>query len=369
MPMFNQAPPHRRRRRARADGRGSDRLRVIGQEMQFVEIVLDPGEPRSPRRARSSTWIPGSRWRHLRDGSHQHRSKVLRQARGRREARAHRRVAVHDGVRQRCARAPEGRVRGTVPGKIIPIDLRSTAHPAVSEGCVPVRGEGIAVASRGTRRSRRPVRRRGLHPAELEVRASRSSTRRDDRLADLKPARRSPRHGLPRRVRAACQLHIQWVGGFKSALFGRGLFFATLTGPVASGCSRCRSRGSRVGCSRGRRVGLRARRRGSAIGASAWLVSAPDRAVAEHWRRRPAAGRSATSTGVRVVQEQHLAELRWRIACSAVLHARTPPRRPLLGSGCMEDTLSEDTAYPAGRRLRQRSAVHRAGSLSAATRP
>jgi hypothetical protein len=36
---------------------------------------------------------------------------------------------------------------------------------------------------------------------------------------------------------------IQFVGKVKTALFGgEGLFFATLTGPGASGCSRCRSR-------------------------------------------------------------------------------------------------------------------------------
>ena len=46
-------------------GRRSDVIdyEIYGEEMQFVEITLDPGEAASRRRARSCTWIRASRWR------------------------------------------------------------------------------------------------------------------------------------------------------------------------------------------------------------------------------------------------------------------------------------------------------------------
>ena len=36
---------------------------IFGQEMQYVEITLDPARPASPRPAPSSTWTRASRWR------------------------------------------------------------------------------------------------------------------------------------------------------------------------------------------------------------------------------------------------------------------------------------------------------------------
>ena len=66
---------------------------------------------------------------------------------------------------------------------------------------------------------------------------------------------------------------IQFVGGIKTALFGgEGIFFATLQGPAACGCSRCRSAAWPIASTRRRRrarAGARKRAR-SSIARRAW---------------------------------------------------------------------------------------------------
>ena len=96
------------------------------------------------------------------------------------------------------------------PGKIIPIDLRAARrHAAVPEGRIPVRGEGHLGRHRVEQESRRrPVRRRGLHPAEARRAGPRvHPRRRHDRVARARGGRNSAaRHRLPRRIRAARDL-------------------------------------------------------------------------------------------------------------------------------------------------------------------
>ena len=175
-----------------------------------------------------------------------------------------------NGGRQR----PEGRLRLALPGQ----DRRPRPAPArrpgaLPEGRLPLRRQGHLGGHRVQPQARRrPLRRRGLHPAEARGQtASPSST----------PAAPSCRASSPRarrcastpaawsRSRRTVQYDIQMVSGDQDrALRRRGavLRLAHRT-RAGSGSSRCRSAGWPGGCSRRCRAawpGARARARSSA---------------------------------------------------------------------------------------------------------
>jgi len=207
---------------------------------------------------------------------------------------------------------------------------------------------------------RGPVRGRGLHPAEARgqrprvhsmpaARSSRASfTRRDA----------APRHRLSVAFERTVNYDIQWVGGFKTALFGgEGLFFATLTGPGASGSSRCRSRASRGACSpprsrRGSGAAKDPRSAGSARDPSPRPPARPRGVHETDTPRRLVTSPLPTLDVLPPSEPWSYAEIRvelpWRMACSSSGHARMPPRDGRLqprAIGCTSDTLEQDTAF------------------------
>ncbi len=93
---------------------------------------------------------------------------------------------------------------------------------------------------------RRLVRRRRVHHAAAAGRRLGVRSRRGHAAGTDARARRAHprRHGCIVALQPSVNYEIEYVGEIKSALFGgEGLFFATLRGPGKSGCSRCRSAG------------------------------------------------------------------------------------------------------------------------------
>ena len=168
-----------------------------------------PARPASPRPARSSTWIPTSRWRRS--------SATARRRQGQgsdfmgKLLSAGKRVLTGEslfmtvfsnggGQRQKvafaCALSGQDRRARPAPAR---------RPDALSEGRLPVRGEGHLGRHRVPEAARRrPVRRRGVHPAEARRRRPRlRPRRRHDRRARSRGRRDAARrHRLPGGVRA-----------------------------------------------------------------------------------------------------------------------------------------------------------------------
>jgi hypothetical protein len=147
---------------------------IYGEDMQFVEIELDPGEAAIAEAGSlmykdvAVRWTPCSAT--VRQAS---RRRLHGQAAGRRQARDHRRKPVHHGVhnaqRQRqgpCAFA------APYPGTIVPMNLSELGgNDHLPEGQLPVRGARRADRHAPSEEDpHRPVRRRGLHHAEARGR-------------------------------------------------------------------------------------------------------------------------------------------------------------------------------------------------------
>ena len=102
------------------------------------------------------------------DGSQQQQGGLHGRAAGRRQAAAHRRVAVHDRVpRTRAQGKRKVAFAAPYPGKIMAAAPRGARRRADrAEGLVPVRRQGRVARHRVHQAlRRRAVRRRGLHPA------------------------------------------------------------------------------------------------------------------------------------------------------------------------------------------------------------
>ncbi len=211
---------------------------VIGSEMQFVEVVLDPGEAAIAEAGAFFYMDPGIKMETIfGDGSQQ----AQQQGFFGKLAAGAKRVLTGESLfmtvfgnganeRQKVAFA------APYPGKIIPIDLRQHGGTLLCQkDAFLCAAKGIAVGIAWNKKVGA-----GLFGGEgfilqkLEgqglafIHAGGTVVSRD-----LKP-------GETLRLDTGCLVafeprvtyDIQWVGGFKSALFGgEGLFFATLTGP------------------------------------------------------------------------------------------------------------------------------------------
>ena len=122
------------------------------------------------------------------------------------------------------------------PGKLKQIDLAGGASWLCQRDSFLCATDGIEIGIAFTKRfGRRALRRRGLHPA-----APRPATAPCSSTAAATSSSSTWWPGQTLRVDTGCivafeenvQYDIQFVGGFKNALFGgEGLFLATLTGP------------------------------------------------------------------------------------------------------------------------------------------
>lgn len=211
---------------------------VIGSEMQFVEIVLDPGEAAVAEAGAFFYMDPGIKMETIfGDGSQQ----AQQQGFFSKLAAGAKRVLTGESLfmtvfgnganeRQKVAFA------APYPGKIIPVDLRQHGGTLLCQkDAFLCAAKGIAVGIAWNKKVGA-----GLFGGEgfilqkIEgqglafIHAGGTIVSRD-----LKP-------GETLRLDTGCLVafepsvnyDIQWVGGFKSALFGgEGLFFATLTGP------------------------------------------------------------------------------------------------------------------------------------------
>lgn len=211
---------------------------VIGSEMQFVEIVLDPGEAAIAEAGAFFYMDPGIKMETIfGDGSQQ----AQQQGFFGKLAAGAKRVLTGESLfmtvfgnganeRQKVAFA------APYPGKIIPVDLRQHGGTLLCQkDAFLCAAKGIAVGIAWNKKIGA-----GLFGGEgfilqkIEgqglafIHAGGTIVSRD-----LKP-------GETLRLDTGCLVafepkvnyDIQWVGGFKSALFGgEGLFFATLTGP------------------------------------------------------------------------------------------------------------------------------------------
>ena len=213
---------------------------IFGEEMQFVEITLDPGEAVHRRGRRVHVHGP----RHP-DGDHlrrrlgaERRRRLHGQAADGRQARAHRRVAVHDRLRQhrrrRGRRWPSPR---PTRARSSPLDLRQLGGAMLCQkDAFLCAAKGISVGIAFQKKLGA-----GLFGGEGFILQKLDG----DGLAFVhaggthRRARRS-RAGETLRLDTGCLVafepavnyDIQMVPGIKTALFGgEGLFFATLTGP------------------------------------------------------------------------------------------------------------------------------------------
>ena len=213
-------------------------FKIIGNEMQFVEVELDPGESAVAEAGSMMYMTPGIQMETVfGDGSQQRERRRHGRAARRRQAPADRREPVHDRVHQlRRPASSSVAFAAPYPGKILPLDLNAARRPAdLPEGLVPLRGARRLDRHRlPAQDRRRPVRRRRLHHAAARGRRPLLRPRR--RHAPRARARAgrdaARRHGLSRRAAADGALRHPVRRQLKTALFGgEGLFFATLTGP------------------------------------------------------------------------------------------------------------------------------------------
>jgi len=211
---------------------------VIGEEMQFVEIVLDPGEAAIAEAGAFFYMDPGIKMETIfGDGSHQAQEQGFF---GKLAAGAKRvltgeslfmTVFGNDAkVRQKVAFA------APYPGKIIPIDLRQHGGTLLCQkDAFLCAAKGIAVGIAWNKKVGA-----GLFGGEGFILQKLEGQGLAFIHAGGTIVARELKAGETLRLDTGCLVamepqvtyDIQWVGGFKSALFGgEGLFFATLTGP------------------------------------------------------------------------------------------------------------------------------------------
>jgi len=239
-PMFHQAPPPPPPPPAGPAPMVADQIdfEVIGQEMQFVEIVLDPGEAAIAEAGAFFYMDPGIKMETIfGDGSHQAQDQGFF---GKLAAGA-KRVLTGESLfmtvfgngaqeRQKVAFA------APYPGKIIPIDLRQHGGTLLCQkDAFLCAAKGIAVGIAWNKKVGA-----GLFGGEGFILQKLEGQGLAFIHAGGTIVSRDLKAGETLRLDTGCLVafephvnyDIQWVGGFKSALFGgEGLFFATLTGP------------------------------------------------------------------------------------------------------------------------------------------
>ncbi|MBA3455863.1 MAG: TIGR00266 family protein [Deltaproteobacteria bacterium] len=211
---------------------------VIGEEMQFVEIVLDPGEAAIAEAGSFFYMEPGIKMETIfGDGSHQAQDQGFF---GKLAAGA-KRVLTGESLfmtvfgnaareRQKVAFA------APYPGKIIPIDLRQHGGTLLCQkDAFLCAAKGIAVGIAWNKKLGA-----GVFGGEGFILQKLEGQGLAFIHAGGTVVSRELEAGETLRIDTGCLVafeprvnyDIQWVGGFKSALFGgEGLFFATLTGP------------------------------------------------------------------------------------------------------------------------------------------
>ena len=165
--------------------------KIFGDDMQFVEVELDPNEATVAEAGGMMYMDDGIEMETIFGDGSQQQGGVPRRADGRRQAAADRRVAVHDRLpqpqRRRRSRSPSAR---RIPGKIVAIHLAEIGGELIAQKdsfLAAAKGVSIGIAFQ-TQARRRPVRRRGLHHAaaagrRLGVRPRRRHAARADARA------------------------------------------------------------------------------------------------------------------------------------------------------------------------------------------
>lgn len=209
---------------------------IVGQEMQFVEIVLDPGEAAIAEAGSFFYMDPGIRMETIfGDGSQVQQGFFGKLAAGAKRVLTGESLFMTvfgNGARERQKVA----FAAPYPGKIVPIDLRQHGGTLLCQkDAFLCAAKGISVGIAWNKRLGA-----GLFGGEgfilqkLEgqglafIHAGGTIVARD--LAPGETVRLDTGCLVAFEPRVAYD--IQWIGGFKTALFGgEGLFFATLTGP------------------------------------------------------------------------------------------------------------------------------------------
>ena len=221
--------------------------KIFGDDMQFVEVELDPNEATVAEAGGMMYMDDGIEMETIfGDGSNQQDRRVPGRADGRGQAPADRRVAVHDRLPQ--PRRPEEarRVRRAVSGQDRPDSPRRDrrrAHRA--EGLVPRRSEGRRHRHRVPEEvRRRVVRRRGIHHAAPAGRRLGVRPRRRHAAGADAGARRSDprRHRLHRGLSAvgAATTSSTSARSSRRSSAAKDCSSPRCAGRAASGCSRCR---------------------------------------------------------------------------------------------------------------------------------
>jgi len=239
-PMFALAPPPPPPPPAGPAPQVADQIdfEVIGSEMQFVEIVLDPGEAAIAEAGAFFYMDPGIKMETIfGDGS----KAAQEQGFFGKLAAGAKRVLTGESLfmtvfgngateRQKVAFA------APYPGKIIPIDLRQHGGTMICQkDAFLCAAKGISVGIAWNKKIGA-----GLFGGEGFILQKLEGQGLAFIHAGGTIVSRELKPGETVRLDTGCLVafephvtyDIQWVGGFKSALFGgEGLFFATLTGP------------------------------------------------------------------------------------------------------------------------------------------
>ena len=210
---------------------------IFGDDMQYVEIELDPGEAAIGEAGAMMMMQDGIEMDTIfGDGSAQQGGlfgKLLGAGKRLVTGESLFTTIFHNESHRQAPR----RVRRALPRQDHSGEAhRRRRHADLPEGQLPVRrARRVAGHRLPAAAGRRPVRRRRLHHAEARRRwhGVRACRRHAD---DARPARRANGCASIRaassRFQQSVDFDIQYVGKLKSALFsGEGLFFATLTGP------------------------------------------------------------------------------------------------------------------------------------------
>jgi uncharacterized protein (AIM24 family) len=240
-------PTPRRRSRSRgASGRADDiEFRIVGHEMQFVEIELDPGESAIAEAGalmfKDATVQMDTVFGAANGDQGGFMGKVM--AAGKRADRR----ACSPRLHPERPWQGQGRLRRALPRHRAGDEAGPAWRPPdLPEGQLPGRR-----ARRADRRAvpaqdhDRPVRRRGFIMQKLEgdgwvfIHAGGCVVERELAAGE----RLDVDTGCVVAYHPTVDMDVRRVAGIKSMLFGgEGVFLATLTGPARSGCNRCRSR-------------------------------------------------------------------------------------------------------------------------------
>ena len=210
--------------------------KIFGDDMQFVEVELDPNEATVAEAGGMMYMDDGIEMETIFGDGSQQQGGFLGALDGRGQAAADRRVAVHDGVPQPKPAETKVAFGAPYPGKIIPVHLAEIGGELIAQKdsfLAAAKGVSVGIAFQrqlgvGLFGGEGFIMQRLQGDGWAFVHAGGTLHERT-----LQPARSI-------RVDTGCivafqpsvNYDIQYVGKIKSALFGgEGLFFATLRGP------------------------------------------------------------------------------------------------------------------------------------------